>query len=60
MVRSIPSKCLLTTLVGMKQANHVRSNLEVIRKDPMSRQDFFAVIKPIRRVEFIEEALIDY
>jgi len=58
-VRSIPSKCLMTTVVGMKQPRHVRSNLEVIKKAPMMRQDFFQVIKPIRRTEFIEDSL-DY
>jgi hypothetical protein len=43
----------------MKQRNHVSANLEVIKKAPLTRQDFFAAIKPIRRTEFIEEQL-DY
>lgn len=59
-VRSIPSKCLVSTLVGMKRPEHVRSNLEVAKKAPLSRQDFFGVIKPMRRSEFIEESLQDY
>ncbi len=59
-IRSIPSKSLLTTVVGMKQPDHIRANLEVIKKAPMSRQEFFDVIKPIRRQEYIEEALTDY
>lgn len=57
LIRSIPAKCLLTSVVGMKHPEHVHSNLEVIKKPPMARQDFFQVIKPIRRVEFIEDGL---
>jgi hypothetical protein len=56
-VRSIPANCLVSTVVGMKQPDHVLENLDVIKKPPMSRQDFLAVMKPIRRSEFIEEGL---
>ena len=37
LIRSIPSKSLLTTLVGMKQRDHVSANLEVIKKQPLTR-----------------------
>lgn len=59
LIRSIPSKSMLSTLVGMKQPSHVRANLEVVKKPQMTRQEFFGAIKPIKRTEFIEEAL-DY
>jgi aryl-alcohol dehydrogenase-like predicted oxidoreductase len=56
-VRSIPSKALKSTLVGMKQLEHVRSNLEVIKKPLMKREEFFDTLKPHRRQEYIEEEL---
>lgn len=37
LIRSVPSRSLLTTLVGMKQRNHVSANLEVIKKAPLTR-----------------------
>jgi len=58
-MRSIPSKSLVSTVVGMKQPDHVRANLEVIKKAPMTRAEFFEGIKPVRRAEFIEDEL-DY
>jgi len=59
MIRSIPSRSLKSTVVGMKQAEHVRANLEVVRKPPMNRQEFFEGIRPLRRTEYIEDDL-DY
>ena len=56
-VRSIPSRCLVSTVVGMKKPDHVRQNLEVIKQAPMTRQDFLDVVKPVRRHEFIEESI---
>ena len=57
MIRSLPSQSLLGAIVGMKRPEHVKANLEVVKKAPMSRQDFFDSIKPILRQEFIEDAL---
>lgn len=56
-MRSIPSRALKSTLVGMKNMENVRSNLEVIKKPLMSREDFFELLKPHRRSEYIEEEL---
>jgi hypothetical protein len=56
-MRSIPSRALKSTLVGMKQLEHVRSNLEVIKKPLMTREEFFDTLKPHRRQEYIEEEL---
>lgn len=58
-IRSIPAKSLKSTLVGMKSPDHINLNLEIVKKAPMDRQEFFGAVKPIRRSEFIEEAL-DY
>jgi hypothetical protein len=57
MIRSIPSKALKSTLVGMKQTEHVRGNLEVVKKPLMKREEFFDSLKPNRRSEYIEEEL---
>ena len=37
LIRSVPAKAVLSTLVGMKQPNHVKANLEVIKKAPLTR-----------------------
>ena len=37
LIRSVPAKAVLSTLVGMKQPNHVKANLEVIKKPPLTR-----------------------
>lgn len=57
LMRSIPAKALKSTLVGMKEAEHVRGNLEVIKKPLMTREEFFDTLKPHRRQEYIEEEL---
>jgi aryl-alcohol dehydrogenase-like predicted oxidoreductase len=53
-IRSIPTKCLKSTLVGMKQVEHVRSNLEVVTKPLLMRDEFFQALGPIRRSAFID------
>lgn len=57
MLRSIPSKSVLSTVVGMKEPDHVRQNLEVIKRPLLTRDEFMAGIKPVKRSEFIEDAL---
>ncbi len=57
LVRSIPTKCLKSTLVGMKQNEHIRSNLEVTQKPLMSREEFFTALAPHRRTPHIEQHL---
>lgn len=53
-LRSIPTKCLKSTLVGMKQTSHVRANLEVITKPLLMRDEFFTALGPMRRELFVE------
>jgi aryl-alcohol dehydrogenase-like predicted oxidoreductase len=55
LIRSIPTRCLITTLVGMKDTRHVKYNLEVVKKSPMNREDWFEVLQPKRRVEHVDE-----
>ena len=57
LIRSIPAKSVLGTVVGMKKQEHVRGNLEVVKRAPMSLTDFFDGIKPVLRSEFIEDSL---
>ena len=57
LVRSVPSKSVLGTVVGMKQQAHVKANIEIVKKAPMTKSDFFEGIKPVLRSEFVEEAL---
>ncbi len=57
LMRSIPGRALKSTLVGMKDVEHVRGNLECIRKAMMTREEFFDTLKPHRRQEYIEEEL---
>jgi len=56
-MRSVPAQSVIGCLVGMKRPEHVKANLEIAKKAPMTRNDFFAGIKPILRSEFIEDAL---
>ena len=57
MIRSLPTRSILSAVVGMKQQEHVRANLEIVKKAPMTRNDFFEGIKPLLRTEFIEDDL---
>ena len=57
LMRSIPAKSVLSSVVGMKKQEHVRANLEVVKKAPMTQNNFLASIRPILRSEFIEDAL---
>lgn len=57
LLRSIPIKSLKSTLVGMKSVEHVRGNLEVIQKQLLSREEFFAALGPIRRRPYVEDEI---
>jgi len=41
----------------MKAIDHVRANLEVLRNPLLTREEFFEVLRPVRRSEYIEEEL---
>lgn len=57
LMRSVPGRSLKSTMVGMKQVENVRGNLEVIKKPLMTREEFFDTLKPHRRQEYIEDEL---
>jgi len=56
-IRSIPTKCLKSSLVGMKQNDHVRANLEVVQKPLLTREEFFLALAPFRRTPFIDDEM---
>eukprot|EP01022_Parablepharisma_sp_SALTPOND_P027249 TRINITY_DN660_c0_g1_i1.p1 TRINITY_DN660_c0_g1~~TRINITY_DN660_c0_g1_i1.p1 ORF type:complete len:451 (+),score=41.10 TRINITY_DN660_c0_g1_i1:2098-3450(+) len=47
LIRSIPARCLVSTLVGMKTLPHVKANLEVVRIDPLPESEFISTIQAI-------------
>ena len=55
MMRSVPGQSVLSAVVGMKKQEHVKANLEIVKKAPMTNTEFFEGIKPIKRTEFIED-----
>ncbi|CAI2368852.1 unnamed protein product [Moneuplotes crassus] len=46
LIRSIPTRCLLSTLVGMKDSKNVKNNLEVVKKPLMTKEEWFDVLQP--------------
>lgn len=57
LLRSIPSKSLKSTLVGMKSTDNVRANLEVVQKPPLTREEFFEALVPGRRIEYTDDEM---
>jgi len=41
----------------MKQNENVRSNLEVVQKPLLTREEFFSALGPHRRLEFVDEEM---
>ena len=56
-VRSIPTRCLISTLVGMKEPRNVNYNLELVKIPPMTREAWTGLLKPGKRTEYVEEEL---
>ena len=38
----------------MKDPRHVKYNLEVVKKPPMARDEWFEILQPQKRVEHVE------
>ena len=56
-IRSIPTKCLKSTVVGMKKMENVRANLEVVSKPILKRDEFFEALGPYRRTPFVSDEM---
>jgi len=54
-IRSTPSRCVLSTLVGMKDIRHVNYNLEVTKVEPLNREEWFELMKPGKRDIHVEQ-----
>jgi hypothetical protein len=57
LIRSIPAECLKSTLVGMNNQVHIRSNLEIMSKPPLTSKEFFEVLAPKKRQPFVEKEI---
>ena len=59
LIRSIPAECLKSTLVGMKSAANIKTNLEVVSKPPLTSTQFYEILAPKKRTPFVEKE-VDY
>ena len=55
LIRSIPAECLKSTLVGMKNQIHIKKNLELYGKAPLTSKEFYEILSPKKRAPFIEK-----
>lgn len=55
LIRSIPAESLKSTLVGMKNMAHIRNNLELISKPPLTSSEFYDILSPKKRTPFVEK-----
>ena len=46
LIRSIPARALVSTLVGHKTNRHVRKNLEVLTVDQLDEEEWLSVFVP--------------
>jgi hypothetical protein len=46
LIRSIPSKALVCTLVGHKLNRHVKKNLEIFAAPPLDEEEWLSVFVP--------------
>lgn len=44
LVRSMPPRCVISTLVGMKKMENLKKNFEVIKNEPLSRDEFLRIM----------------
>lgn len=56
-VRSIPSKSIISTLVGQKANRHVKKNLEVVLNPKLTEDEFWEFLIPSKREQDQEESI---
>ena len=44
LVRSMPIRCQISTLVGMKKMENLKKNFEVIKNEPLTKEEFQRVM----------------
>mmetsp|Transcript_16556 Transcript_16556/g.28163 ORF Transcript_16556/g.28163 Transcript_16556/m.28163 type:complete len:124 (+) Transcript_16556:1170-1541(+) len=40
LVRSMPPRCIISTMCGMKRTENLKKNFEVIKSEPLTRDEF--------------------
>jgi hypothetical protein len=45
LVRSMPIRCLISTLVGMKRIENLKKNFEVIKTEPLTKEEFQRIMQ---------------
>ena len=45
LVRSMPVRCLISTLVGMKKIENLKKNFEVIKTEPLTKEEFMKIMQ---------------
>ena len=40
LIRSMPPRCIISTMCGMKSIEHLKKNFEVIAREPLTREEF--------------------
>eukprot|EP00347_Sterkiella_histriomuscorum_P012288 403369164 len=45
LIRSMPPRCIISTLVGMKKMENLKKNFEVIRNEPLTREEFTKIMQ---------------
>jgi hypothetical protein len=45
LVRSMPIRCLISTMVGMKRIDNLKKNFEVIKTEPLTKDEFQRIMQ---------------
>lgn len=40
----MPTRCLISTLVGMKKIDNLKKNFEVIKTEPLTKEEFVHIM----------------
>jgi len=43
-VRSMPPRCIISTMCGMKSLENIKKNFEVVKNEPLKRDEFLKVM----------------
>lgn len=44
LIRSMPPRCIISTMCGMKSIENLKKNFEVIKSEPLNRQEFLTAM----------------
>jgi len=46
LIRSLPPRCVISTMCGMKKVENLKKNFEVIKDEPLTRAEFTKAMTP--------------